>query len=232
MARLRAASLALLALLGCGASVDDAREAEVAGVIAHAEEQAIRTRPALEAGKLNRMAGAGIDFFRGTLALYAHDSRRGMGPLGASSRFALDVPLVLSIVDAHPENVGTMRASDGSFAIEPNDFDSADRAPYLWDVRRLATGVAVAAHLANADDPAAAAASAAAARAVARRAALGYAQAMARLASGAPGERLTDAGGNAILEDLFSRSARDAANRAELATLTVRDGATRRDRKS
>lgn len=199
----------------------DARELEVANVLAKADEPLLRARPALVAGKYRRMAADSVAFVRGSLPLYRHDVRDGTTDAGVSG-FALDV-LVPSLGDAHPENFGTLRASDGSFALEPNDFDAADRAPYLWDVRRLAAGMALAAELSNPGDAAAREVTRAERRLVARAAAEAYASAL----DAAP-ERVVDPAGSPILEDLFSRSARDLAARRELSELTtLTDGARR-----
>ena len=223
-------AFATLPFLACDDAPDDAREAEVAGIIAQADEPLIRTRPRLMAGKYTRMAGSPVDFLRGSLQLYRHDARAGATAVSVS-RFALDVPLVPSLGDPHAENFGSLRAADGSLAIEPNDFDAADRAPYLWDLRRLASSMALTAMVANADDPAARAESASAARTIARSTVAGYRMAIERTASGAPAERMTAAASmaaaNAILSDVFGRSERDELARRELTDLTEVVGTSR-----
>jgi len=215
----------------CDDAPNDAREGEIAGVLAQADESLIRTRPALVAGKYTRMAASPVDFLRGSLQLYRHDARTGATPVSVS-QFALDVPLVPSLGDPHVENFGTLRASDGTLALEPNDFDAADRAPYLWDVRRLASSMALAALVANANDPAARDRSAAEARAIARATVAGYRKEIERAASGAAAERTTAASvvpfDNAIAKDAFERSERDELARRELTDLTEIVGASRR----
>jgi len=129
--------------------------------------------------------------------------------------------LVLSIGDAHVENFGTLRAADGSFGLESNDFDSADRDPYLWDVRRLSTAMALAARLSNADDEAANQAATAAAKNIALAAIKAYAQSMAAFADGAPRERVSGPGENAVLDDLFTKSEEAAGSHGELSDFTV-----------
>ena len=218
-------SVVLLALLGCSASVRDAREVEIAGILARADDALIRSRPALTEGKYATMASGEYSFFRGSLAVYKSDWRRGV--LG-SSRFSLDAPLVPSLGDAHPENFGTMRAADGSVSLEPNDFDAADRAPYLWDVRRLCAGFALSAMLANEDDPTAREATTRERGPIARAVAIGYRDAVAAAAEGVPAGRVTSGEGNALLADLFRRAHRDYDARAELDALTVMTGEGRR----
>lgn len=216
-------SIILLApVSGCDASTDS-RESEITSALVRVDEPQIRQRPQLVAGKYTRMALSPFDFYRGSLPIFRHDMHSGTSPV-PRSRFALDVPLVPSIGDPHPENFGVLRASDGSMAIEPNDFDSADRAPFLWDVRRLTAGMALAAMLANEDSPDARARTAAERFAVARSAAEGYREAIDLVIAGRPpGRHTPDANTSAILTEAFTRSERDQARRRELLDFTVLD---------
>ena len=52
---------------------------------------------------------------------------------------------MLLVADPHPENVGTFRATDGTMLVDWNDLDAAGYGPFTADVRRLATGLIVAA---------------------------------------------------------------------------------------
>jgi uncharacterized protein (DUF2252 family) len=236
MSRLRSLALVGIAapmLGGCAEGLDDAREAEIVSALVRADEALIRSRPALVAGKYALMARDPYSYYRGTLPVYRHDWERGAYGL-AGSAFAMGVsrgsPLALG--DPHPENFGVLLGDDGSPALEPNDFDSADRAPYLWDLRRLVAGVSLAARLSNADDPAARALTAAASRQVARAAAKAYAETLVALARGALRERLTDPGPDEpVLADVFKRSKKNAAARSELADLTTLEGPARRLRR-
>ncbi len=201
---------------------DDPRAAEIASVLARADEPLLRTRPALVASKYRAMAATRFAFFRGSFPLYVHDAENDaeLAPSAFDTR-----AFPLSVGDAHPENVGTLLASDGSLAIELNDFDAADRWPWLWEVRRLATGMAVAAADSNTGSADARAAADAARGAIARAVALGYARAI--LADGT-GERIEDGGESVHLSDLLERAREDAEDRSELQELTfVRDGARR-----
>ncbi|MBS2017826.1 MAG: DUF2252 family protein [Deltaproteobacteria bacterium] len=218
--------LSWMVLGACDSAPSDAREGQIVSVLASADESLLRGRPALMAGKYVRMAGGSFDFFRGSLPLYRHDLRSGTTTL-AKSRFDLDFPVVASLGDPHPENFGALRAADGTFGIEPNDFDAADRAPYLWDVRRLAAGAALAAALSNPDDPSARETTAREKLTVARAAAEGYRTAILAAASGATLPRVVTAEGNPILDDVLSRSARDHAARRELTERTRLEGGAR-----
>jgi uncharacterized protein (DUF2252 family) len=218
-----------MAVAACGADSVDAREVEVAGAIASADELLVRQRPGLVAGKYDRMTGSAFAYFRGSLAVYAYDWRRAASGLSWTS-FALDA-LVPSLGDAHPENFGTLLGADGVLALEPNDFDAADLAPPLWDLRRLSVGMVLAARLSNEGDEPGRTRAAAAAGAIARAVSVGYTDELARLAKGGAPLRVTDDGGNAILADVFGRAGRDRAARRELASLTILDGAVRRLRR-
>ncbi|MBX3227259.1 MAG: DUF2252 family protein [Labilithrix sp.] len=213
--------VALACACSCGDGSIDAREAQIAGVMAAADEPIIRTRPKLAAGKYVKMARAPYDFFRGTVPLYRSDLRTGATRY-AASRFALDMPLVPSLGDPHPENFGVLRAADGTATLEPNDFDAAEREPYLWDVRRLAAGMALATLLSNADDPTARAAAIAAEVDVVSAAIAGYRDGIEAAANGAPPGRVVEGMGGPVADDLFRRSERDRDGR-ELDELTVID---------
>lgn len=203
---MRRLSLPLL-LVACAPALAP-REAQVAQVLVRADLPLLRTRPALVEGKYRRMASGLFDFYRGNLPLFRSDWE-----LGAAGRTAFPAALpVDGLADPHPENFGVLAAGDGSLALEPNDFDSADRVPYLFDLRRLAVGLELGGGLSGA---------ALAPGALARAAAEAYAQALQGLAAGAPPTRVTQADGDLILEDLLRRSARDQAARAELDSLTL-----------
>ena len=229
---MRAVTALLLSASACQAALvaacddpaQDAREDQIVAVLVQADESMIRTRPALAEGKYARMTSSPIAFLRGSLPLYRHDMRAGTSSL-AVSRFSLEVPLVPCLGDPHLENFGALRARDGSIALEPNDFDAADRAPYLWDVRRLATSVALTALVSGAD--------AATARAVTYATVMAYRRGIERAALAVPPVRYTAQalGSSPIVDDVFDRSERDQALRRELAVLTELDGGARRFRR-
>lgn len=212
---------------GCGsgggkAKLDagsESRLATIVDVLTTADAELLRERPRLVAGKYDLMATDAFAFFRGSLALFLHDWQdpaRGL----ASTRFAAGDAQPFGLGDAHPENFGTLRNRDGAFRLEPNDFDTADRLPYLWDVRRFAVGMCVAARVANPSDPVARLNGWSSSRAVARAAAASYAETMRALAAGGAVPVIEDGAGSAVLDDLFRRS-RDAwENQTDLQALT------------
>jgi uncharacterized protein (DUF2252 family) len=224
--------LAIVGLLvGCSDGPGDPRSGEIASVLAHADEALIRARPALVAGKYARMASDPYAFYRGNVPIYRHDWDAGAFGLATGSVAFDGAPELLAIGDPHPENFGVLRARDGSFALEPNDFDSADRANPLWDLRRLTTGMSLAARLSSSDDPAAHSSAVAASRSIARAAAEAYAQEIARIAGGGPRLRLGDPAEEPVLVDAFKRSKRDTDARSELLDLTEIVGGKRRLRR-
>jgi uncharacterized protein (DUF2252 family) len=205
----------LLLLLSACVGSAPAREIEVATVIARNDEVMIRSRPALVSGRYTRMASNAFSFYRGNLALFRQDWE-----LGRTSRsgFLGATPPVWGLADPHPENFGVLIAGDGVAAIEPNDFDSADRVPYLFDLRRLVGGLGVGARLSNPQVPVAA---------LGEAAARAYASTLTALSNGEPPRRATSSP-DPISADLFRRSQRDLTNRAELLFLTeVKDGQRR-----
>lgn len=209
------------ALLSCDVPpVDEERDRAVVSVLTRADEPLLRTRPALVAAKYAAMTENDHAFVRGALAVYAFDVTSG--PLRAT-RYTRELPLVRSIGDAHLENFGTLRHRDGALSLEPNDFDAADQLPFSWDVRRLASSLAVAANTAGLDR--------AACGAVAEALALGYAHGIARAVDGGALDDNMVPGpgrGSIVLDDLFARAEKDARKREELDELTVLDGNVRR----
>jgi hypothetical protein len=89
----------------CDDAPADAREAQIVSVMASADESVIRARPGLSAGKYTKMAAGPFEFYRGTVPVFRTDYRSGTTSL-AISHFALDLPLVPSTGDPHPENFG------------------------------------------------------------------------------------------------------------------------------
>jgi len=216
--------LALTLVLGCAEPEDD-RQSVVVSALAEADRSLLRTRPDLMAGKLGRMARDLYDYYRGNVPVFAVDFRNGETP-ASPSRFRVDSVLPLSTGDAHPENFGVLLAGDGTLALEPNDFDGADRYPYLWDLRRLTTGMVLAARLANPEDPVAREESAAAAGSVVRATAGAYWEHLGALATGTPRTRVTESE-SAHVEDLFERGLSDLEDRCELEELTELVGGAR-----
>jgi len=202
--------LAFLSLTaGCEASSLDPRARLVASVTAEADEPLIRTRPALVASKYAAMRASVFAFYRGSFPLFLHDARFGDA---GRTRFTVEGLFPLGVGDAHPENFGALLASDGTFGLEPNDFDGADRYPWVWQLRRLTIGMVLAARSAGVGGEGD----------IVRATASAYAEGIAAYATGAPRERVEGAA-DPVLADLFERAVEDLEARSELAEDTVID---------
>ncbi len=91
--------------------------------------------------KVGRLAGTPFGFLRGTYHLFAFDITRGA--FRKSSLLKSSGPIV---ADLHTENFGTFRSMTNEVVYDVNDFDETTTGLYEWDLWRLATGIAIAAH--------------------------------------------------------------------------------------
>ncbi len=219
---LRLQLCSLLAFAACSQAPSDPRQRVVGSVMEQADDALLRTRPELVAGKYSQMSVPGTSFYRGALPLYLHDFEEGNGGLGGFN-LALPPTLAPCAGDPNPESFGTLLASDGTVGLELSDFDAADRAPFLFDVRRFTAGIALAANLANAGDSAAQTASAAAAQSIALAGMIGYVQGIEAAAVGTPPERVASPTRNPYLDGLLAQALAGATDRGELITETAVD---------
>src|SRR5579859_993584 len=90
--------------------------------------------PSLVTLKYERMLASPFGFFRGAV------------PVMAADLAALPNTGILSQIcgDAHVRNLGAYAAPDGRLIFDVNDFDETIRAPFEWDVKRLATSIILA----------------------------------------------------------------------------------------
>jgi len=106
-------------------------------------EESMRGRvPALVPLKYERMLASPFGFFRGAVPVMAAD-------------LALlpNTGIVNQICgDAHVRNLGAYAAPDGRMIFDINDFDETTRAPFEWDLKRLATSLILAAREAGAKE--------------------------------------------------------------------------------
>lgn len=91
--------------------------------------------PALLPLRYGRMAASAFAYLRGTAAAMAAD-------LGSQPSSGL---VVQSSGDAHLMNFGSYASPEGRPVFDLNDFDETLAAPFEWDVKRLATSLAMAA---------------------------------------------------------------------------------------
>jgi uncharacterized protein (DUF2252 family) len=111
-----------------------------------------------------RMAAGPFAFLRGSAAVMATD-------LAGTPRTGITVQ---ACGDAHAANFGVYASPERTLVFDVNDFDETLPGPWEWDLKRLATSLAVAARDQEYDDGLA--------RTLARRAATGYREEMRRLA--------------------------------------------------
>ena len=106
-------------------------------------EESMRGRvPALVPLKYERMLASPFGFFRGAVPVMAAD-------------LALlpNTGIVSQICgDAHVRNLGAFAAPDGRLVFDINDFDETTRAPFEWDLKRLAASLVLAGREAGAKD--------------------------------------------------------------------------------
>ncbi len=98
-------------------------------------EESMRGRvPALITLKYERMLESPLGYFRGAVPVMAAD-------LAAIA----DTGIVTQICgDAHVRNLGAFAAPDGRLVFDINDFDETIRAPFDWDLKRLAASLVLA----------------------------------------------------------------------------------------
>jgi uncharacterized protein (DUF2252 family) len=84
--------------------------------------------------KYERMAASPFGFFRGAVPIMAAD-------LAAHPNTGIHTQIC---GDAHVRNLGAFGTPDGRLVFDINDFDETIRAPFEWDIKRLATSLIVA----------------------------------------------------------------------------------------
>jgi uncharacterized protein (DUF2252 family) len=90
--------------------------------------------PELVPIKMARMAASPFSFFRGTVPVMAAD----MATLPGTG-----IPVQIC-GDAHVRNLGAYAGPDGRLIFDINDFDETIRAPWEWDLKRLAASLILA----------------------------------------------------------------------------------------
>jgi uncharacterized protein (DUF2252 family) len=109
-------------------------------------ERSMRGRvSALVPLKYERMLASPFGFFRGAV------------PVMAADLASLPTTGIVNQIcgDAHVRNLGAFAAPDGRLVFDINDFDETTRAPFEWDLKRLATSLILAAREAGAANHAA-----------------------------------------------------------------------------
>ena len=89
--------------------------------------------------KFELMSESPFVFFRGSVEIMAAD-------LGETRHTKIEVQLC---GDAHVKNFGFFATPDAQIALDVNDFDETQRGPWEWDVKRMATSIILAGHVAG-----------------------------------------------------------------------------------
>ena len=89
--------------------------------------------------KFKLMSESPFGFFRGSVEIMAAD-------LGEGRHTKIEVQLC---GDAHVKNFGFFATPDAQIALDINDFDETQRGPWEWDVKRMATSIILAGHVAG-----------------------------------------------------------------------------------
>ncbi len=98
--------------------------------------------PALVPLKYERMLASPFGYFRGAVPVMAADLAQ-----------LPNTGIVNQICgDAHVRNLGAYAAPDGRLVFDINDFDETTRAPFEWDLKRLAASLVLAGREAGAKD--------------------------------------------------------------------------------
>ncbi len=111
--------------------------------IAILEEQNANRVPQLVPVRMGRMAESPFAFYRGAAAVMASD-------LAPTSVSGIEVQ---ACGDAHLVNFGLYASPERTLLFDVNDFDETLRAPWEWDVKRLAASAVVAARQNGFDEP-------------------------------------------------------------------------------
>jgi uncharacterized protein (DUF2252 family) len=98
-------------------------------------DESMRGRvPQLISLKYERMLESPLGYFRGAVPVMAADLS-----------VMANTGIVTQICgDAHVRNLGAFAAPDGRLVFDINDFDETTRAPFEWDLKRLATSLVLA----------------------------------------------------------------------------------------
>ncbi len=98
----------------------------------------IAADPGAWRGKFRKMAETSVAFYRGSAALFYADVSRDTDPFINEKTGRVWIQ-----GDLHAENFGTYINGAGQLVFDVNDFDEAYVAPFSWDVKRFAAGLAL-----------------------------------------------------------------------------------------
>jgi uncharacterized protein (DUF2252 family) len=93
------------------------------------------------ATKMSKMTASPFAFYRGTAHLFYQDIKTAP----ASNYCNVACTQTWIDGDMHLQNIGGFRDANGNTVFDSNDFDEAYWGPYLWDVKRMAVSIVLAA---------------------------------------------------------------------------------------
>lgn len=141
LTRIRCTSLLLMLLFSSFLSAAEDRDAWVAQEI-YAYNHPFKAQASGElATKMQKMAGSPFQFFRGTAHLFYRDMNR----LPASIHTNGATRMVWLQGDMHLANLGAFRDAKGNTVFDTSDFDEGYWGEYVWDLRRMAVSILLAA---------------------------------------------------------------------------------------
>ncbi|MEH2252348.1 DUF2252 domain-containing protein [Nostoc sp.] len=93
------------------------------------------------ATKMQKMTASPFAFYRGTAHIFYRDMQTlpGSGFVNSSTR------AIYLEGDMHMQNLGGMRDGNGNNVFDTTDFDEGYLGPYVWDLRRMAVSILLAA---------------------------------------------------------------------------------------
>lgn len=95
------------------------------------------------ATKMNKMATSPFVFYRGTAHLQYQDIKNNLLPSSIYSNAITNNVWIEG--DMHMQNMGGLRDANGNAVFDTNDFDEGYWGSYIWDVRRMAVAILLAA---------------------------------------------------------------------------------------
>jgi uncharacterized protein (DUF2252 family) len=200
----------------CVEVADDPRAALLQERLIDDNRPLLEREPDLTFRKFAKMARSRYEFLRGTPAVFLADHMEaGVWPSAYATRAGARV---VTIGDAHPENIGTYRSLDETLLLDFNDFDGVTWGPWHIEVRRLALGWSVLAIdvFDDEDEPSRVRAAALGVRVVE-----GYLQELDAQAAGeAPLAVRVRGRFGPVVQDLFGRAQRNGRSNAHLLDYT------------
>ncbi|MBW4624337.1 MAG: DUF2252 domain-containing protein [Brasilonema octagenarum HA4186-MV1] len=135
--------IALILTLGLTSELKAAtpRQSWVENEIYQYNHQFASQLPQELATKMQKMKASPFAFYRGT----AHIFYRDMQTLPSSGFVNSSTSAIWLEGDMHMQNLGGMRDSNGNNVFDTTDFDEGYLGPYVWDLRRMAVSILLAA---------------------------------------------------------------------------------------